>query len=276
VSIPADHARFYPESYYSFRAPAGRSAAVRQWLRQIRDRYAVSGNGWLGRHLYARHPYPELRSLSKEPNLHPGTRILDVGSGAGALLLSLHALGFRNLSGVEPYLKQDVDLPDGVRIERNTLANLCGEWDLIMFHHSFEHLPDPSDALQEACRRLADGGWILIRTPVVPSHALVEYGEHWVGWDAPRHLFIPSIRGMELLAAGAHVRLANVQHDSTELQFWASEQYRRDVPLFSEHSFAVDPARSGFSRQDVRRFRDRSVELNKLQQGDQAAFYLTR
>ena len=275
VTIPPDLGRFYPESYYSFQSPA-RRRGLRQWLRRTRDRYAVSSTGWLGRWLYARHPYPELRSLANVPSLHRGARVVDVGCGAGLLLRSLHELGFRALTGIEPYLRHEVALPDGVRIERGTLSDVNGEWDLIMFHHSFEHVPNPAGVLADAASRMTGGACILIRVPVVPSFSFDRYGEDWVGWDAPRHLFIPSVRGMERLAAAAGLRVTLVRYDSTELQFWGSEQYRRDIPLFAERSVAVNPRGSEFTREELRTFRRRANELNNMREGDQAAFYLVR
>jgi hypothetical protein len=81
---------------------------------------------------------------------------------------------------------------------------------------------------------------------------------------------------MQLLAGDAGFRLADVVWDSNEFQFWASEQYARDIPLRSERSYGVNPANSVFSNADIQRFRWRASELNASGQGDSACFYLLK
>ena len=67
-----------------------------------------------------------------------------------------------------------------------------------MFHHSFEHLPDPIETLERVYRLMPSGGNCLIRIPLVSSEAWKKYGPHWVQLDAPRHFFLYSIESLKL------------------------------------------------------------------------------
>lgn len=72
---------------------------------------------------------------------------------------------------------------------------------------------------------------------------------------------------MNILASQAEFEITKVQYYSNELQFWASEQYARDIPLC---------AGSLFSRREMVAFRKEAASLNATRQGDQAAFFLRK
>ncbi len=137
-----------------------------------------------------------------------------------------------------------------------------------MFHHSLEHVPDQLQTLRRARELMAPGGWCIVRIPVASSYAFKHYGVHWVQLDAPRHYFVHTTDSMSRLAAAAGLKLDHVIHDSTALQFWGSEAYRRDVPL--------GEARRLFSRSEMGGFERRAQALNRRGEGDQACFYLRR
>jgi SAM-dependent methyltransferase len=208
------------------------------------------------------------------------SRILDVGCGAGRLLHSLAGIGFQSLLGIDRFLRADragaAPGNPGCRIERLDISEVRGPFDLVMFHHSFEHLDDPEGTLRHVARLLAPGGWCLIRTPTPSSFAWREYGTDWVQLDAPRHLCLASVAGAARLADRAGFRLLEVRDDSTAFQFWGSEQYRRGIPLESERSYAKHPDASPFSRREIRAFEARARELNRRRDGDQVALYLRR
>lgn len=95
-----------------------------------------------------------------------------------------------------------------------------------MFHHSFEHISDPLEALETVRSLLAPNGRCLIRVPVV-SWARNEYGANWVQIDAPRHFFLHTEKSMEILAEKVGLEITRVEYDSTEFQFWGSELSKR-------------------------------------------------
>jgi predicted SAM-dependent methyltransferase len=155
------------------------------------------------------------------------------------------------------------------------LGEVDGEFDLIMFHHSFEHIAEQNATLAEAAARLKLGAQILIRIPVV-AFAWRKYRTDWVQLDAPRHLFLHTKRSLQLLAARHGLRIRKVDDDSTARQFWVSEQYRHDIPLRDPRSYSQNPDRSLFSPQQIDQFAREAEMLNAEGRGDQAAFHLER
>ncbi len=278
--VPNNLAAYYPSGYYSFRA---RSRAPLAWfIRRLRDSYALRGSGLVGQLLLAFHPgdmnvLQSLQSLARLRPL-PQSHILDVGCGAGLLLESLHQLGFTNLMGLEPYLDTDHMSAGGVPIYKQSVQHLAGTsiWDIIMFHHSFEHIATPRETLHSVARLLKPHGVCLIRMPTVSSFAWKNYRTDWVQLDAPRHLWLYSLEGVRLLAAQTNLLLEDVVYDSTAFQFWASEQYRQDIPLMSDRSYAINPAHALFSQADIRTFQQKAAVLNRARQGDTAVFYLRK
>lgn len=264
VDPPADLSRYYPREYYSFQPPAARSG-VRHWLRRRRNAGTFAG-GLFDRLVAVAWPHPlhGSRRWFRHIDVRPESRILDVGCGDAHLLRDLHDAGFRHLSGIDPFVPAESDEP--VHIRRQTLAEVDGSFDLVMLHHTLEHLPDQHAALRDVARVLANDGTCLIRIPVVPSAAWEEYREHWVQLDAPRHLVIHSARSLAHVAGLAGLHIVRIEHDSTELQFLGSDHYRRGQPLMT----LWESARRGA----VRAARQRARLVNATGRGDQAAFYL--
>jgi SAM-dependent methyltransferase len=267
--------RYYPSTYYSFSSEPPNEGLLYKWAKRERAKYAVCGKGVMGRLLYRRFPNPALRSLSRFGHMK-GARILDVGCGSGSVLYALRQIGFTNLMGVDPYIDDHIRYKNGVCVLKTTIEALTGQWDVIMFHHSLEHASRPLDQLRAASRLLSDDGVCIVRIPVVSSFAWEHYGVHWVQLDAPRHLFLHSSDSMAMLTTQAGLKVDDIVFDSTALQFWGSEQYLRDIPLRSERSYAVNPSKGIFSRDQIEAFERRAEQLNASHRGDQAAFYLRK
>src|SRR6202044_715323 len=80
--------------------------------------------------------------------------ILDVGSGTGFISYCLRQIGFRNISAIDLFVGKDLHYGNGLEIRRTDIfefARSTGErFDLIMFHHSFEHMEKQVDVLKTA------------------------------------------------------------------------------------------------------------------------------
>jgi SAM-dependent methyltransferase len=279
---PQDISRFYPDDYHSFdasRAPtdnflerAARRLRTAVILRDGKTSRLVAG--W-GRHSY----WPEV--LRGRANTR--SRILDYGCGRGALMFRLRRYGFSRVFGYDPFLEVDkVDYGNGV-VVHGTLSPLLGEsFDIVISNHAFEHLAEPDAALAAIDALLAPGGNLLIRTPVAGSYAWQTYGTDWVQLDAPRHMFVFTRTGLEILAQRHSFRLLALEYDSTGWNLYASEQYRRDIPIRDPRSYASSvPAspnreRSLFTPAELAEFEQRARELNRTGSGDQALFVLGR
>lgn len=275
-AIPADLSVHYPADYYSFEPPPRPASARARRLTLARDRAAVFGAGvwarWLIRHLP---PHRVLAPLGRL-GLSGRERILDVGSGAGAYLRDLGDLGFDAVVGVDPHLPNDLVHDNGVRVLARELDAVDGTFDLVTFHHAFEHVRDPRAALAAAAARLAPEGRCVLRVPTVSSDAFATYRENWVQLDAPRHLHLFSRAALHRLAADVGLEVDLEFDDSTAFQFWGSEQLVDDVAVLEPASHAVDPEGSRFTPADIAAMERRAEGLNARCRGDQTVLVLAR
>ena len=269
VARLSDPSRHYPPEYYSFQQRGG---YLERAARRERARYTVLHRGIFGKYLAHALPSPALESLGRL-NLQRSERILDVGCGSGTLLFDLASIGFKHLTGVDPYIDQDIK-QGPTRILRKQVDEVEGVWDLIMLHHAFEHMKHPLTTMQSIARRLSQNGVCIIRIPTTSSDAWRHYGTNWVQLDAPRHIFLHSRCSMELLANASGLRVERIVSDSTAFQFWGSEQYMMDIPLRADCSYAVNRRRAPFTSKQIAEFRRAAASVNMRGRGDQAAFYL--
>jgi SAM-dependent methyltransferase len=286
LEVPGNLGRYYPRDYYSVdldpERELGRSG-VRQFAAAV-GRSRLLGRDLVGRSsvtLLRRRQFQTLMTLLcsvRRAGLPrgPDTRILDVGSGSGMLVYALSLSGLRDVTGVDPFGGEDRTLDSGARLLNRELDEVDGHYDLVMFHHSFEHVLDPMLAVNQAVSLLSPAGRLLVRMPTVSSEAFERYGQQWVQFDAPRHITVFSRPGMDRLAATAGLEVVDTWDDSTSFQFWGSEQVLAGVPLASLSSHMVDPAASSFSPRQIAEWERCARELNAGKRGDQAVWVLRR
>jgi SAM-dependent methyltransferase len=265
AEFPKEIARYYPASYYSFSTTSRDKTDNRavRWLRKLRNRSSASSSGIGSRLIRSLFPNRKLLPLLGL-GLGHDSRILDVGCGSGWRLYALRESGFLNTMGVDPYLENDLMYANGLQVLKKTVSEVEGLWDVVMFHHSLEHIPDQVSALRAAAGLLRPGGTCLIRVPVASSYAWEFYREHWYQIDAPRHFYLHSYGSMKLLAEQCGLELRSTECDSTLDQFRTSELYKRGFRSLRE---------AGFTRQQKSDWKRRAAELNREGRGDQAVFY---
>ena len=273
AEVPADLSRYYPPDYYAYAAPLreGRSRRLLQRLRADHLMGRPNPAGWL---ITRRYGIPTGIEYVRKAGIDRTQSVLDIGCGSGGMLLAMRSYGFRKLTGVDPYVERDIDYGNGVRVWKRTLDEYDGRHDLIMLHHTFEHMDRPLDVLARIRALLEPAGVALLRIPVASGEAFARYRADWVQLDAPRHLYLHTPKSIALLAQRAGLAVYDTVFDSTAFQFWGSEQYRRDIPLRDAHSYRNDPASSIFSRGEIENFEAEARRLNAEGRGDQAAFYL--
>jgi SAM-dependent methyltransferase len=72
-------------------------------------------------------------------------------------------------------------------------------FDVITMSQTIEHLYTPDATLRECLRILKPGGLLVMTTPNVNCIAAAEFGPHWRGWEAPRHLHLFSVESLQRL-----------------------------------------------------------------------------
>ncbi|HSC54375.1 MAG TPA: class I SAM-dependent methyltransferase [Phnomibacter sp.] len=277
---PVDMGTYYAKNYYSLQQDPTSlfKPFIKGWLKKKRDRFAITGSGLLGRIINQRMPSPniELYNLRKV-GLKTSDRILDVGSGAGLLTYIFYNAGFKHISGIDPYLSKDIIYDNGLKILNKPLADVTeNSWDAILFHHSFEHMENPRLVLQQVYRLLKPGGKCVIRIPTSSSYAWQHYRENWVQIDAPRHYFLYSIPGLELLAAETGFTFQYLADESTSFQFTGSEQYKMGIPLHGDQRSFFEGNSKLFNKEQLYTFQKTSNDLNAKREGDSISVLLTR
>lgn len=273
--VPADLSKYYPKSYYSFDTTGQGSTdgSAPNFLKRQRLRHYLGKKNLLGALSSKLYKVPRDFFWLRRIGLDLDSQILEVGCGSGKLLLQMQSEGFANLTGVDPFIEGDISHGSEVKILKKEITQMSGQFDFIMLHHSFEHIPEQLITLKKLYELLKPERYVLLRIPVV-AFAWRKYGVDWVALDAPRHLFLHSLESLRILANEAGFAIKGIKFDSDAFQFLGSEQYIRDIPLTDERSYLVNPEKSIFSPEQVEAFRKESAELNKNNDGHYACFYL--
>lgn len=268
--IPTDLARHYPDRYYSFQ-PAGR---MKRWIKGQWLSQELTPTIAVKRLLHLLTGRRQLPTWIQKANVDESAAILDVGCGNGVKLLEMGCTGYRDLTGVDEYLPSSHEYPNGVLVLKQPLSSLSRRYDLIMLHHSLEHMPDQVQSLRELHQLLQPGGKLLVRIPVFSPVIWKRYGPNWVQMDPPRHLYLHTEDSLTRVAEAAGYRIVDRWFDSTAYQFWGSELIARGISLRKA---------SGSGRRGTRSFastfrrpaqRRASEALNRAGLGDSAGFIL--
>jgi SAM-dependent methyltransferase len=126
-------------------------------------------------------------------NLPLGAKTLDVGCATGEFMVELKRRGYEPF-GVEPSpfaadfarKKHGLTVWDG---DVHAVPATAGPFDLITLWHVLEHIHDLQSALGRLRELLKDDGRLAIAVPNPLSSDAKAYGNAWVAWDTPRHLY---------------------------------------------------------------------------------------
>ena len=171
-------------------------AAYEGWYRPREGRFGGIGDALLRR--------TRGRLASRIDDAAPPGRVLDVGSGDGALLDALIARG-RSATGLERHAER----PD---VEQRELREVEGEWAAIVFWHSLEHLREPARDLERAAGLLAPGGMLFVAVPNFESLQARAFAERWLALDLPRHLVHIPARALIARLGQLGLRVERVSH----------------------------------------------------------------
>jgi 2-polyprenyl-3-methyl-5-hydroxy-6-metoxy-1,4-benzoquinol methylase len=274
TDIPEDMGKYYPLNYYSFNNAGKKENRISLFLKKKRAEhflYRKNFWGWLSGLKYGYPPYCEWFKIA---GVTFNSSILDVGSGSGKLIIDLGKAGYKNLTGIDPFIEKDIHYTDHVKILKRKIEEVSDSYELIMLNHAFEHMDNPLKVLKDIRNILSDKGILLIRIPTASSFAWRTYKENWVQLDSPRHIFLHTIESMKILSQETGFTIKEIKFDSSDFQFIGSEQYKMGIPLIHEKSFLK--GNKLFTKEELAKFKMQAKELNNKNDGDSVCFYLAK
>lgn len=269
VHIPDNLSDYYPQDYYSFSLPK-KDSKLKRFLKHQRGKYTIDKSGFLGRFLVKRWGESQPAIWISQLKLSYDAKILDIGSGAGDNLKELHNLGFTHLTGIDPFISEEISYTDTFKIQKKELLEVIGMYDFIIMNHVLEHLPNQFKTLSKIHSLLKKDAYCMIRIPITGTYAWNTYKTNWVQLDAPRHLFLHTLKSFKLLMDKTGFKIDDTIFDSTEFQFESSERYLQDIPLKrTQQTFSI-------SIEKKEKHKKFAQKLNQTQNGDQACFYIRK
>ncbi|WP_346236495.1 class I SAM-dependent methyltransferase [Niabella insulamsoli] len=277
LEIPKDLAKYYPSNYYSYQA--AEVPVKRSIIRRIHYNFHAFGRNKLPGSLLALKFKPPLfyNWLKELQAGDPNESILDIGCGNGQLLKRIYRLGFNDLTGIDPFLDRDISYNASLRLLKKDIFEVDGKFDIIMMHHSLEHMDEQNAVIQKASSLLTDGGRMLIRIPIVSRPLMEKYGENVASLDPPRHLFIHSLTSILKLLEDNALTVYKTIYDAELFSILGSEQYAMGISnVNDDRSYIQNPAGSSFTQEDLNRFELQINALNKKGESDSIALYIKK
>ncbi len=278
----ADLSACYPSRYYSYASapPPKRDSAWVAWLKACRTTYALGGNMRLGRALNALKPAAPLYFSLARAGINVNSRVLEVGCGSGTLLAGMRRDGFRNLTGIDRFLPTQAAREEtGLKILSGDVTALCeresNAYDLIMLHHTLEHMYNHAEMLGTLRSLLAPAGALFVSMPMV-GYGWRQYGPHWSNLDAPRHLLIHSDTSFRMLYEKAGFEELASEHNSTAYFLIISEQNKHGTDYWGPNSYQTDPRNTPFNDRQLQEFATLTDKLNRKRDADSAWFLLRK
>ena len=203
------------------------------------------------------------------------TKILDMGCGAGKWLLEKAREGYGNLYGCDPFIEEDLRYGDRVYIKKCDISGVTedGTYDVIRMADSFEHVTNPREVFMNAARLIKDSGRIMMSIPIFPNIAFDMFETHWYQLDAPRHIFLHSIKSMQYLARECGLEIYDFKYDSDISQIVYS--------FFYQHGITYDEVTRElviqyFEDREIQQMRDTTDKANQEDYGDHIQIYLRK
>jgi SAM-dependent methyltransferase len=274
VSPPENMIKYYPGDYYSYSTEM--MVKRLNFFRRLQCRSIIRGEKSLfSKIITYKYKSPAYYQTLKNLKLFDlSSSVLDAGSGSGELLKCFYEAGYKNLTGIDPYIEKDLVYNDCIRIEKKELFDVSGKFDAIMLNHSLEHMEHQPEVIKKLYSILTKEGRLLIRIPIVSKPLMEEYGLNVVSLDPPRHFYIHSFKSISLLLEKAGFITENVIYDAYEFSCWGSEQYKNGISLHNHpESYLV---KKTFSNEQMAGWRIRIRELNKRGESDNLAIYLKK
>lgn len=282
MNLPHNFSMYYPDNYYSLHhvTPHPPPRGWKAPLQKLRNRATVFGTRGIGGALALLGKPTRAVEISTWLRHSPvqsfRARVLDVGCGSGHRLCRMHTVGFSDLTGVDPFATER-EIRPGLRILKQQLSETNdGPYDLIMLHHSLEHMPNHAQVMSDIRRLLSPTGACLIRIPMAGNRLIDRYGSRWVEWDAPRHLVLHTENSIRELVTKSGFDVLRVDWDSDRFGYWASELYERGLTLVDPNTGQHRDPTAYFTTAELSQFDTLAKEDNQLGQASRAALWIAK
>ncbi len=273
--FPITISSYYPDNYYSFSAYSGKKfKGLIGFFNLLKYKSSIFKQTSLHKIINYIFPAPKFDFFSSL-KISEDNSILEVGCGNGnRLLYPLAELHFKNILGCDPFISDSIRYPNTLKILKADIFAIHQKFDVIVYDHAFEHIPNPLENLAKVSELLNSGGTCVLRIPTVPNYAWSVYKTNWVQLDAPRHYFIHSPKSIEYLAKEVGLQLVKIEYDSTHFQISGSEKYVNSIALITKRKKGF----FGFLKRKIEKIKATKLasKLNKENRGDQAIFYIKK
>ncbi|HYP08206.1 MAG TPA: methyltransferase domain-containing protein [Bryobacteraceae bacterium] len=144
--------------------------------------------------------------------------VLDLGCGGALFGRLLAARGYK-VFGLD-YSQQAAQVgwrQNGVPVATGLFTSApfaAGTFGAITMFHVLEHLYDPGAYLEMAWHLLRPGGRLVVQVPNAASWQCLLFGEHWNGFDLPRHLIDFRAADVQSLVAQKRFKILRTKHFS--------------------------------------------------------------
>jgi rubredoxin len=121
AEVPTNLSKYYPSDYTSFlQVTRMKTSRLKSFIGSCLMNLYLKG--------FLCHTFPYVRGFHwikslKMLKLKKSAAILDFGSGAGRLLLTMKAWGYKNLTGLDAFIERDILYPSGVRVLKTDIYN---------------------------------------------------------------------------------------------------------------------------------------------------------
>ncbi|MDR1342869.1 MAG: class I SAM-dependent methyltransferase, partial [Prevotellaceae bacterium] len=185
VEPPKDMEKYYDaDKYYSYHMQV-KTGKARDWLHRLL--FFLFKCRLLPANLRYLRCFSALDIIRK---VKKRAAILDIGCGDGRLIQDMGVWGWKNLTGIDPFVEKDTVSPYGAKVLKQNIFEHSGQYDFIMMHHSLEHIDNQHEIFRLLNRLLKPDGALLIRIPVADGYPYRKYGASWFAIDAPRHYYL--------------------------------------------------------------------------------------
>lgn len=178
-----------------------------------------------------------------------GSKLLEVGAGAGDFLYAAHRAGW-DVKAVEYSVPvaQTIREELGFDVHAGELRPGLwkeGQFDLVAFWNVLEHLRNPAESLVMAASYLKPGGCVFIQIPTLHGVELgTRFGRHWALLELPRHLNFFGRDSLSVLCAKAGLELVLFKTPLLEMAWCyvtSSHNYSKQLkePLQQQARFAA-------------------------------------